>query len=332
MKPFPGNSFHVPLPATDPQLPVNPYQQWSEDYYAVPYCDTGVAGEVTRWNMLHMSEEFRASNHPHKIFVGGIPMAATAEDVFALFEAEIGPVCHVQLVLAPIECDISGRVIQASITRHRGYGFVVFARPHLKEKCLSRSRYYLHDKMMEVKEMTRFMKPKSEITSSMMIYKLFVALKSDSPKDRKSIVQLSESELKAYFEQFGKVGAVSIARDSVTRKIKTYGFISFLQADGPSKALAHGREHCIQTGTSEYKIECKPYRPGSGAPQQPFLPVSAMPPNLLGMDSFSSMTSTSIANASGNPLLLPPGAHPFDHVLALNETRPPQPFFLGRYE
>lgn len=218
-------------------------------------------GETTRSDQIHRLESLKASQHPNKIFVGGLPMGCSAADVFWLFETEVGPVHHVQLILAPIECGLDGQVIEASVVRHRGYGFVVFSDMIQKERALMRSNYYIGDKFIEVKEMTRFAKPRSDITPTTLVYKLFVALKSDAPEDRKSIIQLNESVLKTYFERFGKVGAVSVAKDNATGRFKSYGFISFLESEGPIQALAHGREHQIHADDQLYKVECKAYRP-----------------------------------------------------------------------
>jgi len=191
--------------------------------------------------------------HPNKVFVGGVPPAATEREVHQLFEQEIGGVLHVQLGLHA-----------GDPTRyHKGYGFVVFATKELQDKALARCKFPIMEREIEVKPMDLAAKPRqrtigTEGSASEEVpenQKLFIALKSGTTPHE--CVGLDENELREHFNHYGNVIKVVIVKDKVSQEAKGYGFIYFDSPKGPQIALQAGREHNI---TATCRVECKHFQ------------------------------------------------------------------------
>eukprot|EP00915_Cephaloidophora_sp_WS-2016_P010863 GHVH01015988.1.p1 GENE.GHVH01015988.1~~GHVH01015988.1.p1 ORF type:complete len:498 (-),score=54.03 GHVH01015988.1:1035-2528(-) len=242
-------------------------------------------GELTRSGPLACGVDYRSNSHPARLFCGGIPPQATERDIFDLFEREIGGVAHVQLVLHspptynPHTYDGGINSSLNTPTRyHRGYAFVVFQTPQLKERCLGYPTYSLFGKEMEVKALSdsppRQKLPPTRMATHMNTNsaapchgpaenglevnpecKLFVALKNRPGESFKS--QLDEEAMKIHFRAYGEVLKAVIVKDPSTGQSRGYGFIYFKNFQGPRLAIAAGREHILGVETL---VEVKPFR------------------------------------------------------------------------
>jgi len=282
-----------PPPATDPPLPHRPGESWPIGYS--PARDfSAVNGEICRPGPPVGGVDYKQAKHPYKVFVGGVPLGVKEQDIFDLFEREVGTVAHCQLVLA-----LNTPSVMSPIPRyHRGYAFVTFQSLELRERCLTRNRYILLDKAMEVKSMDSndsdrgsrgAINPARAKVNGLSngpgdvapMCKLFVALKTNGPRMEGQVAPdpdaLCEKEMTEHFGHYGSILKVVIVKDKETGVSRGYGFIYYKEPSGPQAALMAGREHVMGNKT---RVEVKPFL--SGAAGMGLRPVPGMMPISMG--------------------------------------------------
>ncbi|CAD7962803.1 unnamed protein product [Amoebophrya sp. A120] len=137
------------------------------------------------------------SNEASKVFVGGLPLQATKEELQS-YAAEFGEVKDAVIML--------DRLTKNS----RGFGFVTFVEVEAAQRCLGKTEpHMLAGKQIEIK-------PTESDKDENPEWKLFIGGLEESVKDE---------DLRSKFSEFGEVNsAVVMMRDGVSRK---FGFVSY---------------------------------------------------------------------------------------------------------
>merc|ERR1711981_576126 len=114
--------------------------------------------------------------------------------------------------------------------RSRGFGFVTFAKDEEVDACQSHRPHTIDGKTVETKRATpreEFGKPEAGQT----VKKVFVGgLKEDMPED----------DIRQYFEEFGKIVAITRLTEKDTGKPRGFGFVEFDDYDPVDKAILKG--------------------------------------------------------------------------------------------
>jgi len=141
---------------------------------------------------------------PGKLFVGGLSWQ-TSQDKLREYFGQFGNVTDVLVMKDPIT------------QRSRGFGFITFQTPEAVDRVLSVPSHSLDGKKIDPKHATPKSKSKANKTK-----KIFVGGVSQ---------ETSADEVKAYFNQFGKVEEAVMLMDQQTKRHRGFGFVTFETED-----------------------------------------------------------------------------------------------------
>ncbi len=128
------------------------------------------------------------------------------------------------------------------LQRSRGFGFITFANPDSVERVLTIPSHTLDGKKIDPKHATPKSKSKANKTK-----KIFVGGVSQ---------ETSADEVKAYFQQFGKVEEAVMLMDQQTKRHRGFGFVTFENEDVVDR-VCEIHFHTVKNK----KVECKKAQP-----------------------------------------------------------------------
>jgi len=211
---------------------------------------------------------------PGKLFVGGLSWQ-TNQDKLKEYFSQFGSVTDVLVMKDPIT------------QRSRGFGFISFSNPDAVDRVLAVSSHILDGKKIDPKPATPKSKSKNSKTK-----KIFVGGVSQ---------ETSSEEVKAYFNQFGKVDEAVMLMDQQTKRHRGFGFVTF-EAEDAVDRVCEIHFHTIKNK----KVECKKAQPKEvvqAANTAAMLGKRVILSNLVGMPALSLLPQ----GALGNPAAaLPP--------------------------
>lgn len=138
---------------------------------------------------------------------------------------------------------ISFNSVYFALQRSRGFGFITFAEPETVEKVLKVPIHTLDGKKIDPKHAT----PKNRPKGTNRTKKIFVGGVSQDT---------SSEEVKAYFNQFGKVEETVMLMDQQTKRHRGFGFVTFENEDVVDR-ICEIHFHTIKNK----KVECKKAQP-----------------------------------------------------------------------
>jgi len=166
---------------------------------------------------------------PGKLFVGGLSWQTNQERLREYF-GQFGTVTDVLVMKDPIT------------QRSRGFGFITFSNPDAVDRVLSVPSHCLDGKKIDPKHATPKSKSKANKTK-----KIFVGGVSQ---------ETSSDEVKAYFNQFGKVDEAVMLMDQQTKRHRGFGFVTFEHEEAVDR-VCEIHFHTIKNK----KVECKKAQP-----------------------------------------------------------------------
>lgn len=131
----------------------------------------------------------------------------------------------------------------SNLQRSRGFGFITFAEPSSVENVLKVPIHILDGKKIDPKHAT----PKNRPRQTHRTKKIFVGGVSQDT---------SADEVKAYFNQFGKVEETVMLMDQQTKRHRGFGFVTFENEDVVDR-VCEIHFHTIKNK----KVECKKAQP-----------------------------------------------------------------------
>lgn len=154
----------------------------------------------------------------------------TSQDKLREYFGQFGNVTDVLVMKDPIT------------QRSRGFGFITFSTPEAVDRVLSVPSHSLDGKKIDPKHATPKSKSKANKTK-----KIFVGGVSQ---------ETSADEVKAYFNQFGKVEEAVMLMDQQTKRHRGFGFVTFEQEETVDR-VCEIHFHTIKNK----KVECKKAQP-----------------------------------------------------------------------
>ncbi|XP_053594346.1 RNA-binding protein Musashi homolog 2-like isoform X1 [Microplitis demolitor] len=173
---------------------------------------------------------------PGKLFVGGLSWQTSSEKLREYF-GMFGTVTDVLIMKDPVT------------QRSRGFGFITFAEPGSVDKVLKCPIHTLDGKKIDPKHAT----PKNRAKQANRTKKIFVGGVSQDT---------SSDEVKAYFNQFGKVEETVMLMDQQTKRHRGFGFVTFENEDVVDR-VCEIHFHTIKNK----KVECKKAQPKEAVQQ-----------------------------------------------------------------
>lgn len=162
-----------------------------------------------------------------KLFVGGLNKDATDEEHLRSYFKEFGPI---------IDCTI----MRDAHNQSRGFGFVLFENASSIDDIIASKKdggtFTLDDHHIEVKRALPKVPGGSAGTSRTggLYRKIFVGGLPST---------IVETDLRKYFEKFGRVNEVELLRERGTQRLRGFAFVTFDDEDSADK--------CIQRRTHE---------------------------------------------------------------------------------
>jgi len=162
-----------------------------------------------------------------KIFVGGIPHGTTSEDLEQYFK-NFGKIKRVDLP------------IHQKTGRGKGFAFVEFEQDDIVKMVLDHGIHHLNGKEIATRKAMESSKASAH-TKNMQRRKVFVkGFKKDMEK-------IEENDLKRFFNQFGQVDRVLIARNSKTGVFRGFVYV-IMSTDESVKRLLKNRKSLVYQG------------------------------------------------------------------------------------
>ncbi|CAB4065985.1 MSI [Lepeophtheirus salmonis] len=170
-----------------------------------------------------------SDSSPGKLFVGGLSWQTTPDKLREYF-GQFGSVTDVLVMKDPVT------------QRSRGFGFITFSTPDAVDRVLAVVTHTLDGKKIDPKHATPKSKSKANKTK-----KIFVGGVSQDT---------SAEEVKAYFNQFGKVEEAVMLMDQQTKRHRGFGFVTFESEDVVDR-VCEIHFHTVKNK----KVECKKAQP-----------------------------------------------------------------------
>ncbi|XP_017773402.1 PREDICTED: RNA-binding protein Musashi homolog 2 isoform X2 [Nicrophorus vespilloides] len=193
-------------------------------------------GSLVQLNGSHSGSSGRSTPNnggdpaPGKLFVGGLSWQTSSEKLREYF-GMFGTVTDVLIMKDPVT------------QRSRGFGFITFSDPTSVDNVLKVPIHTLDGKKIDPKHATPKNRPKQPNKTK----KIFVGGVSQDT---------SADEVRAYFNQFGKVEETVMLMDQQTKRHRGFGFVTFENEDVVDR-VCEIHFHTIKNK----KVECKKAQP-----------------------------------------------------------------------
>ncbi|KAL6637939.1 hypothetical protein ACP70R_025511 [Stipagrostis hirtigluma subsp. patula] len=183
-----------------------------------------------------------AAQEPRKLFVGGLPRSVVSPDSLRCHFARYGEVVDAVVMLSPED------------GQGRGFGFVEFADEAGALRALDereRPRHVFDGRRVDVKRaQTRHIRS-TNYNPNADPKKIFVGGLRDN---------ITEVELRLYFEKFGKITDCVVMYDKVTRRPRGFGFVRFDSQEAADKVLENKFHDLDGTKVETKNAEPKDHR------------------------------------------------------------------------
>ncbi|XP_022919374.1 RNA-binding protein Musashi homolog 2 isoform X2 [Onthophagus taurus] len=208
---------------------------------------------------------------PGKLFVGGLSWQTSSEKLREYF-GMFGNVTDVLIMKDPIT------------QRSRGFGFITFSDPSSVDNVLKVPIHTLDGKKIDPKHATPKNRPKQPSKTK----KIFVGGVSQDT---------SAEEVKAYFNQFGKVEETVMLMDQQTKRHRGFGFVTF-ESEEVVDRVCDIHYHTLKNK----RVECKKAQPKEAVQANAQLLGKRLMLSGLGMRMAAPTAGAIAAAAAANPL------------------------------
>mmetsp|Transcript_29081 Transcript_29081/g.69480 ORF Transcript_29081/g.69480 Transcript_29081/m.69480 type:complete len:542 (+) Transcript_29081:217-1842(+) len=209
-------------------------------------------GAIANQNPSSMGSSQQGSKQGSKVFVGGLSWETTDQKLRQYFENY-------------------GEVIEAFVSydkntgRPRGFGFVVFAEPHIADKVVS-LQHTIDRREVEAKRAV----PRQDMTKAQQN-----SSSTDSTKVKKIFVgglapTVDEKSFREYFEQYGEVEDAVVMYDPHSSRPRGFGFVTFGSEESVDLVFLHG----VMQELHDKQIEIK-----RAVPREEMVPPRRSRPN-----------------------------------------------------
>lgn len=186
---------------------------------------------------------------PGKLFIGGLSMNTTQENLRKYFES-FGEVADCVLMM------------DRTTSKSRGFGFVTMKNPGDVQAILAEKSHILDGKTIDCKEAIPKSSDPGDPSKSMVDVKTKKIFVGGLPH------ALTEEQITEYFGKYGKVVECQIMKDRENGKPRGFGFVTFDNEEAVEKVLANLKEHKLM----DKWVECKKATP-KAAPPKPAVPA-----------------------------------------------------------
>ena len=152
-------------------------------------------------------------NDSNKVFIGGINYTTTDDQLREYF-TQYGQMLDCVIIKDP------------QTNKSKGFGFVQYTEPFMVDELMKNRPHNIDNRQLDVhrsipRNQTR------KLDQQRSVNKLFIGGLNDQ--------RLTETDLKSFFEQFGRVLSVYVPKDKETSRPKNFGFVTFDDYDPVDK-------------------------------------------------------------------------------------------------
>ncbi len=166
-----------------------------------------------------LKQKVSSQDNLNKVFIGSLNYI-TSEDSFKSYFSRFGQLKDIVIIRDPIT------------KKSKGFGFVQYTSASMVDEVMRNRPHTIDKRQLDVHRSM----PRSQVKQSEH-YKQANTLFISGVEHLVSSSQLVESDLRAFFEKYGRVVNVFIPRNKQTTKPKNYGFVTFDDYDSVDKIV-----------------------------------------------------------------------------------------------